>query len=140
MELYIQLVDGQPHEHPIHGENLREAFPNIDTSNLPSNFARFIRVEAPTLGPYERNLSVRYELGSDGVCRDVWSCDQFSDAERLEKQNAVKAAWAAGLNYASWVFNETTCQYEPPIAPPTDGGLYEWDEGSVSWIAVEEIS
>jgi len=136
MELYIQILDGKPHEHPIHGDNFREAFPDIDTSDLPSNFARLIRVEAPRLGPYETNQRVQYEIGEDGICRDVWYCDQISDEEKLTKQNAVKAAWSSGLNHASWVFNETNCEYEPPIPVPTDGSLYTWDEDTANWVEI----
>ena len=44
MELFIRLVNGEPFEHPIMGDNFREAFPHIDTDNLPSEFARFLRV------------------------------------------------------------------------------------------------
>lgn len=47
LELYIQIRDGQPYEHPISGGNLRSAFPGIDTNNLPETFARFIRVPIP---------------------------------------------------------------------------------------------
>ena len=36
--------------------------------------------------------------------------------------------------YPSWVLNETTCQYEPPVARPQDGNFYLWDEATVSWI------
>ncbi len=88
MELYIQILDGQPHEHPIHGDNFREAFPDIDTSNLPSNFARFERVEAPILGSYETNHRVRDEIGEDGICRDVWYCDCVASDRELNQKKA----------------------------------------------------
>ena len=35
--------------------------------------------------------------------------------------------------FASWVLNETTCQWKAPIDMPTDG-LYTWDEATTSWI------
>jgi len=35
--------------------------------------------------------------------------------------------------FASWVLNETTCQWEPPVPYPTDGKNYLWDEDTVSW-------
>ena len=97
MELFIQIIDGAAYEHPILGANFRKAFPDIDTNNLPSNFSRFERAEAPTLGPYQTNQRLTYEIGIDGVCRDVWYCDQIPDEEKLAKQNAVKAAWSSGL-------------------------------------------
>ena len=39
--------------------------------------------------------------------------------------------------YPSWTLNETTCQWEPPVAYPTDGELYVWNEETTSWDAVE---
>ena len=53
MELYIQIVDGQPINHPIVEDNFKQAFPNIDTSNLPPEFARFVRIARPTIGDFE---------------------------------------------------------------------------------------
>ena len=35
--------------------------------------------------------------------------------------------------YASWVLNETSCQWEAPVAMPTDGAMYTWNEGTTSW-------
>lgn len=35
--------------------------------------------------------------------------------------------------FASWVLNETTCLWEPPVAYPTDGKSYVWDEPTKSW-------
>ncbi len=36
--------------------------------------------------------------------------------------------------YASWVLNETTCKYEAPIAYPSDGKHYRWNEETTSWV------
>ena len=36
--------------------------------------------------------------------------------------------------FDSWVLNETTCCWEPPIQYPTDGGNYDWDETTQTWI------
>jgi hypothetical protein len=35
--------------------------------------------------------------------------------------------------YDSWVLDEPTCTWEPPIPYPSDGISYEWDEETVSW-------
>lgn len=40
--------------------------------------------------------------------------------------------------YPSWVLNETTCQYEPPVARPQDGKFYVWDEATTSWVEITE--
>ena len=39
--------------------------------------------------------------------------------------------------YPSWTLNNTTYLWEPPIAYPSDGKNYKWDETSKSW---EEIT
>jgi hypothetical protein len=39
--------------------------------------------------------------------------------------------------YASWVLNETTWLWEAPIAYPTDGKDYRWNESTQSWDLVE---
>jgi len=40
--------------------------------------------------------------------------------------------------YASWVLNETSCLWESPVAYPTDGNMYRWDEPTTAWIQVEQ--
>jgi hypothetical protein len=37
--------------------------------------------------------------------------------------------------YPSWTLVESTCQWVPPVAMPTDG-VYTWDESTTSWVAV----
>jgi len=36
--------------------------------------------------------------------------------------------------YASWLLDEATCLWVPPIPMPEDGGLYRWDEATTSWL------
>ena len=36
--------------------------------------------------------------------------------------------------YPSWTLNDTTCIWEAPVAHPSDGKLYDWDESSKSWV------
>jgi len=35
--------------------------------------------------------------------------------------------------YNSWTLNETTCRWDPPVAYPTDGQPYEWNEENQQW-------
>ena len=103
MNLYIRIHNGQPFEHPILENNFRQAFPDIDVNNLPPEFAYFERVSAPPLDVYQHNLRFQYEKGIDGIYRDVWYCDEMTAEEIKEKQDAVKAQWAANNGYPSWV-------------------------------------
>jgi len=36
--------------------------------------------------------------------------------------------------FDSWILNETTCLWESPTPYPEDGGVYNWDESTQSWI------
>jgi hypothetical protein len=38
--------------------------------------------------------------------------------------------------FASWVLNETTCQWSAPTSMPTDGKDYQWDEATTAWVEV----
>ena len=137
MELYIRIQDGAPFEHPILGDNFRQAFPDIDTNNLPPEFASFTRVDPPILGVYEVYVGVEYQLQEDGSYMDVHSKRDMTVEEKTAKQDAVKDDWEAH-GYASWTFNEDTCSFDPPEAYPDDGKHYHWDEDSVSWVEIND--
>ena len=40
--------------------------------------------------------------------------------------------------FASWVLNETSCLWESPVAYPTDGLQYAWDETNQLWEQMSE--
>ena len=42
-------------------------------------------------------------------------------------------AFIAPQPYASWLLDEQTCQWHPPIQYPSDDKRYEWDEQTTSW-------
>lgn len=39
--------------------------------------------------------------------------------------------------YPSWLLDTNTFQWQSPVPYPTDGGIYEWDEETQSWVPVE---
>ena len=40
--------------------------------------------------------------------------------------------------FPSWTLVEDTCQWTAPVAYPTDGKIYTWDEATASWVEVME--
>ncbi len=40
--------------------------------------------------------------------------------------------------YPSWLLNEETAQWYPPIPRPNHGNMYMWDESSLSWVIVTQ--
>lgn len=50
--------------------------------------------------------------------------------------DASRDAFIAPKPWGSWILNEDTCRWEPPIAYPTDGKFYNWFEPNQQWIEV----
>ena len=48
--------------------------------------------------------------------------------------NQTKDAFIPPKPFDSWILNEDTCLCEAPVAYPSDGKEYEWDESSKSWV------
>lgn len=38
--------------------------------------------------------------------------------------------------FDSWILNEDTCNWEAPVAYPTDGVMYKWNETDKDWEAI----
>lgn len=135
MTLFIKVANGQAVGHPILENNFRQAFPDIDTNNLPPEFAVFERVEQPVLGAYEVYDGHTYE--KDGaIFKDVHHVREMTAEEKTAKQNRAKSSWANGPAYASWVFNEETCVFDPPIPHPEGSEPFMWDEATTKWVKV----
>lgn len=54
--------------------------------------------------------------------------------------DADRDAFISPKLFDSWVLNEDTCLWEPPIAYPetTENEAYYWDEDTTSWVLVQE--
>lgn len=48
----------------------------------------------------------------------------------------VNDVFYAPQPYPSWSLNTNTWLWESPIPYPSDGGLYNWDEATASWVQV----
>lgn len=53
--------------------------------------------------------------------------------------NSIKDAFIPPQPYPSWILNEDTCQWEIPTPMPEEGGPYQWDEATVSWVKLEAL-
>jgi hypothetical protein len=80
-----------------------------------------------------------------------WSCGytnwkQTSYNGRIRKNYAgigytydsARDAFIPPQPFPSWVLNEETCQWDAPVAMPTDGQRYTWNESTNSWDLVSE--
>lgn len=48
-------------------------------------------------------------------------------------------AFIAPKPYQSWVLDEDSCRWQPPVSYPTDGNLYIWNEEELNWEQVTEV-
>jgi len=162
-EKYWIKVDGNnvPQGHPILESNMSAIFGRqlyLGGKTPPSGYLEFIKVERPELTAYQKfddsvgsensdayanNNGLKYEFADDywdddgsriGKIKEVWYVLEMTDAEKKAKQDDVKAKWAALSGApASWVFDEATCTFIPPVTKPDDGKNYDWDESTTSW-------
>jgi hypothetical protein len=51
--------------------------------------------------------------------------------------DATRDAFIPPQPFPSWVLDEETCLWGAPVAMPTDGQRYQWDEATTSWVASE---
>ena len=47
--------------------------------------------------------------------------------------DATKDAFIPPQEFDSWTLNESTCLWEPPVAYPSDGKDYRWNETTTAW-------
>ena len=75
---------------------------------------------------------------------DVWKQTSYNGNIRKNfagigyKYDQTRDAFIAPKPFNSWTLNETTCQWEAPVAYPDDGERYTWNETNQTWDLVEE--
>ena len=50
--------------------------------------------------------------------------------------NSALDAFVPPKPFASWVLNNTTADWDAPVAKPTDEQSYSWNEETLSWVVV----
>jgi len=53
------------------------------------------------------------------------------------KYDAQRDAFIPPQPFPSWSLNEDTCLWDAPVAYPTDGQRYQWDEATTSWVVID---
>ena len=48
----------------------------------------------------------------------------------------TKDAFIPPQPFASWTLDDNTCLWNAPVAMPTDGKIYNWDEATTAWVEV----
>jgi len=81
--------------------------------------------------------------------RDVWKQTSYNGNFRKRyagigyTYDQQRDAFIPPKPFNSWILNETTCNWESPVAKPTtdleDNQYYNWNELTKSWDIVEKI-
>ena len=75
--------------------------------------------------------------------RDVWKQTSYNGNIRKNfagvgfKYDQARDAFIAPKPFNSWILNEDTCLWEAPVAKPTDGQRYKWNESTLTWDILE---
>ena len=75
------------------------------------------------------------ELGLGGV----WVQTSYNNNIRYNyagigmTYDATRDAFISPKPYDSWLLDEKTCQWEPPIPVPQDENFYTWNEEQLNW-------
>lgn len=75
--------------------------------------------------------------------RDVWKQTSYNNNFRKNYAGAgftydqTRDAFIPPKPFPSWVLVESTCQWEAPVAYPSDGLMYEWNEENKQWEVID---
>lgn len=87
----------------------------------------------------EQEHRIQDHLANDLGLGGTWIQTSFNGRIRKNyagigfKYDAEKDAFIPPKPFQSWILNEDTCLWEPPVAYPTDGKFYIWNEEVTNW-------
>ena len=82
---------------------------------------------------YNTRAGVHYEPNSNTPSSDQSKALRKNTACVGGTYDEDRDAFIPPKAYASWTLDESTCMWEPPIAYPTDGKPYQWNETDQTW-------
>lgn len=95
----------------------------------------------PTLGYPDTCAAGRAFIANTLKLGGTWKQTSFSGSIRKNfagigyTYDAARDAFIAPKPFPSWTLNESTCRWEAPVAYPTDGENYFWNEDDQEWVA-----
>jgi len=86
MNLYIEIENGIPKNHPVTEENLIQLYESVE--NIPEKFKPFVRhLQYVTCGPYQKPVNTYEEHNS--VWQDVWTATDLEGDELLARKQEI---------------------------------------------------
>ena len=107
---------------------------NLESITPPASKGQWIQTSYNTRG------GMHYLPDSDTPSEDQSKALRKNFAGIGFSYDAEKDAFIPPQEYPSWRLNLETCQWEPPVPRPSDGGAYYWDEEGQVWLRADAIS
>jgi hypothetical protein len=86
---------------------------------------------------YNTRGGVHYDTDTGLPSADQTKAIRKNFAGEGFKLDRVRDAFIPPKPFASWTLNDDTCLWNAPIAMPTDGNFYIWNEQTLSWVEIE---
>lgn len=83
---------------------------------------------------YNTRGGVHYQPDSNTPSEDQTKALRKNYAGIGFTYDQTKDAFIPPKPFASWLLNEETCLWSPPVPHPNDGNVYTWDEPTTSWV------
>ena len=85
-----------------------------------------------------------FESNGENWCRSlfggIWKQTSYNGTIRKNyagigfKYDVTLDAFIPPKPYPSWILDEQSCLWNPPISHPNDGQIYIWNEDTKSWV------
>ena len=108
-------------------------FAKLDSNNIVIGTTHVGENNAPTEEAGIEYLNNLHDYSRWKQCSKDESVRKNGASINMTYDESRDAFIRAQSPFASWVFNETTCRWEAPVAYPDDGERYEWNEETTSW-------
>lgn len=132
--LYIKTDSNNVIGHPVTLENLILVYPDFKEKSNNYGYVPFVKANTipatPSIQPYLKVEST-YRL-KGGKCFETFLISEMTDEEKQKKIQSLLLR----KPHDSWILNEITCIFEPPIPYPNDENKYEWDEAAGTWVII----
>lgn len=130
MNLFIQIKNGQPINHPAFENNLIEVF-----GVIPDNWKPFIRIEQPLdllTSPFQTAINI-YTLSSDNITwKDTWIALEMTENEKATLIENTQAH----PPFINAILDTITLQWNKP-SKPIDGNNYTFDWATGTWVILD---
>jgi hypothetical protein len=103
------------------------AEPEFFNNFVDSSPGQWIQTSYNTLG------GVHYDPETKEPSADQSKALRKNYAGRGYSYDAERDAFIPTKPFESWILNETSCLWEPPVAIPDDGQRYVWNETEQRW-------